>query len=1077
MVAASFLVAWFTYQADQARLLSNFESKTQHCLGQLRETLLLHEQTVKTIAGLFEVSPNLSRLEFDRAVSRYGQSLKEIQAIEWVPLVKQADRERMVSKVRDEGFRNYDFKQWQPDGSWIKKEEDWAEVYAPVYFVFPLVGNEAAFGIDLASNPIRKTALNQARETGQPVATARVNLAQEPEHQAGVLLFVPVYQSLSDQMTQATRRNEILGFAVGVFRVNTAIENAIDTLDVEGLQLRIIDESKDNPQHAILYESDQFVGAFDPTFTATHQHVIGGRDWRFEWSCRPDYLRAQRSWTPVLTALIGVLFASVLGFVLHSNFRNLKKTTAAESELKKQTRSLRAHQFAVDNASAAVFWIRENGSISYANQQAADYLGYSREVLAQMGVCDINPNYLLEAWPGRWQDTKDQGVKSFESTHQRKDGSLYDCKITKHFLSFEGDEFIFETVEDVTEANRAKKALARAQAALDTSADAVLWARRDGTILYVNYEMCQRLQYTRDELLKMSPMDINSELMSLERFQSMFDSVKQANSRTITTKHQRKDKSLVPVEVVAHFLSFEDDEFVCIFARDITERIRDRQQLLEAKHEAEESERRFRDLANSASPLCWVTETDSTCSWLNKRWLEYCGQSLENQVGYGWTETVHPDDRESAKSTYLAAFERQSEFQLEYRLRRSDGEYRWFKVNATPRFDADGKFVGFVGMSFDVHEARLATTALAESEASLRETAWKLEQALLNGNIGLWDWNCQTNEVFYSDTLKLQLGYSTDDQWKTFQALESRIHPNDRASTLKAIDQHLSGRRSIYENTFRLRAADGTYRWIVSRGRADFDKNGVALRMIGINADVTDLRILRDERAALERSNSDLEQFAHVASHDLQEPLRAVTGFLQLLQQKYGGQLDDRANGYIEKSVGGATRMSGLINDLLHFSRVTRDETSFSEVNLNEIVAAAMKELTHAINDSNASIEVDELPHVQGIKPLLVHLFINLFGNAIKYRSKSAPQIKVRCQQIDSIYEIRISDNGIGIEPRHYERIFEMFKRLHHRNEYPGTGIGLSICKRIVERHHGNICVESSLGIGSTFIVTLPTEL
>ena len=224
----------------------------------------------------------------------------------------------------------------------------------------------------------------------------------------------------------------------------------------------------------------------------------------------------------------------------------------------------------------------------------------------------------------------------------------------------------------------------------------------------------------------------------------------------------------------------------------------------------------------------------------------------------------------------------------------------------------------------------------------------------------------------------------------------------------------------------------------------------------------------------LERSNEELKQFAYVASHDLQEPLRKVNSFCQLLQNEYADQLDDDAKSYIRYAVDGATRMRNLVSDLLDYSRVETQGRSLEPTDAGDACSEAIDILQSAIEDNDAKITVQQLPTIQADRAQLVRLFQNLIGNAIKYRGDNSPNIRIGVEEQDHDWVFSICDNGIGMEHQYHERIFVMFQRLHARDEYSGTGIGLAICKRIVDRLWGRIWVESEPGVGSTFFISVP---
>jgi two-component system sensor histidine kinase/response regulator len=244
-----------------------------------------------------------------------------------------------------------------------------------------------------------------------------------------------------------------------------------------------------------------------------------------------------------------------------------------------------------------------------------------------------------------------------------------------------------------------------------------------------------------------------------------------------------------------------------------------------------------------------------------------------------------------------------------------------------------------------------------------------------------------------------------------------------------------------------------------------------------------EIRVRRDTEEALaekteelSRSNAELEQLAYVASHDLQEPLRMITSYLQLLEQRYKNKLDADANEFIEFAVDGAKRMQRLIDDLLTYSRLGSRAKPFQPTNCETVVKDAMRAVRAAIEESGAQIACSPLPTVMADGAQLTQLFQNLLANAIKFRRNQAPHIRIDAEAVEDAWRFSVQDDGIGIAPEYFDRIFVMFQRLHGRREYPGTGIGLALCKRIVEHHGGHIWVESEPGQGSAFNFTLPRQ-
>jgi len=317
-------------------------------------------------------------------------------------------------------------------------------------------------------------------------------------------------------------------------------------------------------------------------------------------------------------------------------------------------------------------------------------------------------------------------------------------------------------------------------------------------------------------------------------------------------------------------------------------------------------------------------------------------------------------------------------------------------------------------------------------------------------------------------------GFNSAEEARTCPVASLYPRPEARQAFLDLLTQ----RRQLRYKELELRRTDGRTIYVIENATGTFDERGELTEIRGHLIDVTDRRLKEEALARkteeLARSNAELEQFAYVASHDLQEPLRMVSSYTQLLAKRYKGRLGQDADEFIEFAVDGAKRMQALINDLLGYSRVGTRGGEFQATSSEAAVASASRNLRAAIEESGATICSESLPTVVADPTQLVQLFQNLIGNAIKYRDSAPPEIRVACEECPAELRFTVQDNGIGIDPRYAGRIFQIFQRLHHKKDYPGTGIGLAVCKKIVERHGGRIWVESQPGQGATFCFTIP---
>jgi PAS domain S-box-containing protein len=365
------------------------------------------------------------------------------------------------------------------------------------------------------------------------------------------------------------------------------------------------------------------------------------------------------------------------------------------------------------------------------------------------------------------------------------------------------------------------------------------------------------------------------------------------------------------------------------------------------------------------------------------------------------------------------------------------------------------------------------------AEEAMRASEGKYRELVQNANSIILRMDPQGVITFFNEFAQGFFGYS-EAEILGRNIVSTIVPPTDTAGhDLAAMIAEIGRHPERYcnnenENIKR----NGERVWISWTNKGIVDEQGAIKEILCIGNDITEWMqaetLLARKTKELERSNADLEQFAYCVSHDLQEPLAVVAGFVNLLARRYHGKLDDKADEFITHILGGIEREKHLIKDLLDYSRVTTRGKEFAPVDCNALLGQVLEDLSLVIQEKGAVITHDPLPTVMADASQLGRVFQNLLGNALKFCREGVTQVQIGAEHNDKEWRFRVRDNGIGIAPKDSERIFMMFERLHDHSEYPGTGIGLAICQKIVERHGGHIWVESEPGSGSTFWFTIP---
>jgi PAS domain S-box-containing protein len=732
----------------------------------------------------------------------------------------------------------------------------------------------------------------------------------------------------------------------------------------------------------------------------------------------------------------------------------------------------------------AIFMMDPRGQIVSWNAGAERIKGYTADqIIGQNFSCFFPPEDIARGRPEEvLRMTAASGRHEEQGVRVRKDGSRFLASLTFTALrDTDGNLRGFsEFSHDLSEGMASD---AKYRGLLEAAPDAMVVVNQRGEIVLLNVQAEKQFGYSRDELVGQKVKNIIpegfAERLIADATRSTAEALAQQIGMGIELSGRRKDGSEFPIEIMLSPLQSAEGILVTAAIRDISVRQAAEKHLVQM-------ESRYRGLLEAAPDAMVVVNQRGEIVLVNVqaekqfgyRRDELLSQKVKNIIPQGFAERLIAD---ATRST-AEALAQQMGMGIELSGRRKDGSEFPIEIMLSPLESAEGILVTAAIRDISVRQA--AEKHLVQMESRYRGLLEAAPDAMVVVN--------QRGEIVLVNVqAEKQFGYRRDElvgqKVKNIipQGFAERLVADASRSVADALAQQigmgieLSGRRKdggefpIEIMLSPLESADGilvtaAIRNISARKKSEEDNAELERR---VEERTKQLGVANQ---VLEQSNVELKQFAYVASHDLQSPLRSISGFVQLLQLEYEGKLDKQAQDWIRRTVQSIEQMQTLIRDLLSYSRVDARSRPFTQIPFLDIVNDALTLLDSSIHDSGAQVTWGPLPEIMGDRSQLVQLVQNLIGNGLTYRGDQPPRIHVSVERRGTEWIFSVRDNVIGIDPKYREQIFEIFKRLHDQKEYPGTGIGLAVCRRVVNRHGGKIWVESELGHGSTFRFTIP---
>ena len=765
-----------------------------------------------------------------------------------------------------------------------------------------------------------------------------------------------------------------------------------------------------------------------------------------------------------------IILSIVISFLAERMHLALKETENQQAKINEMKDDLQDSvekiQILMDSIGDAFINVDAKSNIIYLNNEAEKLFNITKEEVISKSIWELMPN-----------SVNTQFYDEFNKILQNNESTTFDQFFPDENKWLEIHTFptteisgVAIYIRDVT-ANKQREETMRQNEAyykkfINSNVIGIKVINLNHDILDVNDAFLNIIGYTREDFEKgivnwkdITPIEFQKrdiKQMEVLKLKGVTD--------TYEKYYIKKDGSFVPT-LVAKLMVDEEKGIIMSYILDISERKQNEERL-------KESEQRFRHMADRAPGLIWMSDKDKNMTYLNKRWSEFRGKPAEEEYGKLWFDAVHEADRNRLIKKYNKAHSNIKEFEIEYRLERFDGIYRWFLGQGVPRFDSEGNFQGYIGISLDVTDRKEVQKQLKESKDQLQIIFQNVADA-----VTVTDHTGRT--IYLNDKAAEMLEYPSanaliaEDEKKLIKELTAKYEARDETGRVLAPEEMpgariLKGERDI-DMVFELHnKIENKGKWYLMKSRAILDDNKNLRLAVNVISDITYSKLREKQK----------DEFMSIASHELKTPITTIKAFTQILLQRSKKQNDNQNLNYLEKMDKQVNNLTNLVSDLLDVSRIQAGKMSLEKevFDINELLNDTINNL-QITHPSHKLIKQGEIKaEINADKRRIEQVLINLINNAVKY-SPNGDKVEINIEKVvDKNVNISIKDYGIGINKNDQKKIFKRFyvSEENRENRFFGLGLGLFISSEIIKRHKGEINVESTKGKGSTFTISLP---